>query len=286
MHRGQEARLIVRTSFQHMDSYSSPRTVMNGGGTTVLTLEPDDAVAVALVVAIRTGDVDELRRLLGENPDLASARITGRKVAGGFRTPLHVVTDWPGYFPCGPQIVRVLIDAGADPSAPSSVDLPPSETPLHWAASSDDVEVAAALIDGGANIEVMGASIAGGPPLDCAVGYGCWHVARLLVARGARVDRLWHAAALGMIPRIKELQDGNPRPTPADITDAFWQACHGGQRRTAEYLMDCGADINTVPDYSEAAPLDIAGSLDTRRDTLVTWLRQQGAKSAENSTAE
>jgi len=56
------------------------------------------------------------------------------------------------------------------------------------AASSDDAEVAAALIDGGADIEAPGASIAGGTPLDDAVGYGCWHVARLLVERGAPVN--------------------------------------------------------------------------------------------------
>lgn len=245
----------------------------------MLTLEPDDPVAMALVTAIHSGDVDGLRRLLGEHPGLASARITGRK--GGSRATLHVVTDWPGYFSCGPQIARILIDAGADPNAPAEIGSP-SETPLHWAASSDDVEVAAGLIDGGADLEAPGASIAGGPPLDCAVGYGCWHVARLLVARGARVDRLWHAAALGMISRIKELQDGDPPPTADDITEAFWQACHGGQRRAAEYLLSCGADINSVPDYSEQAPLDIAGSIDTRRDTLVTWLREQGATSAQH----
>jgi hypothetical protein len=116
--------------------------------------------------------------------------------------------------------------------------------------------------------------------LDCAVGYGCWHVARLLVERGARVDRLWHAAALGMVPRLEELQDGDPRPTAEDITEAFWHACHGGQRRTAEYLLACGADIDAIPDYCDTSPLDIAGSIGTRRDTLVTWLHEQGARSA------
>nr|WP_284286064.1 hypothetical protein [Alicyclobacillus fastidiosus] len=30
---------------------------------------------------------------------------------------------------------------------------------MHWAASSDDVDVAAALIDGGANIEVSGGQL-------------------------------------------------------------------------------------------------------------------------------
>lgn len=77
--------------------------------------------------------------------------------------------------------------------------------PFHWAASSDDVDVAAALIDGGADIEAADGSI--GTPLDNAVGYACWHVAQLLVARGAVVDKLWHAAALGLMDRLAELLD-------------------------------------------------------------------------------
>ena len=105
----------------------------------------------------------------------------------------------------------MLIAAGADPNA--TIGDPPSETPLHWAASTDDVEVAEALIDGGADLETPGASIAGGPPLDNAVGYGCWHVARLLVRRGARVDRLWHAAALGDLTRLDQLTTGDPPPS-------------------------------------------------------------------------
>jgi ankyrin repeat protein len=244
----------------------------------MLTLANDDPVAVALVSAIRSGDVGEVGRLLGEHPGLASARVKGRKE--GFRTPLHMVADWPGYFPCGPQIVGMLIEAGADPNAPGDTSSP-SETPLHWAASSDDVDVAAALIDGGADIEAPGASVAGGPPLDCAVGYGCWHVARLLVDRGAKVDRLWHAAALGMIPRVKELQAGHPPPTPEEINEALWQACHGGQRRTAEYLIGCGGDINAIPGYSDQTPLDVAGSIDTRRDQLTAWLQERGARSGK-----
>ena len=79
----------------------------------------------------------------------AASRLGG--IAKG-RTPLHVVADWPGYFPNGPQVVRMLIAAGADPNA-RDPDQPRSETPLHWAASSDDVDVARALIDGGADLE-------------------------------------------------------------------------------------------------------------------------------------
>jgi uncharacterized protein len=233
----------------------------------------EDPVAAAVIRAIQTGDVGSLQALLDEHPHLVSARIQGS------RTALHVATDWPGYFPNGRAVVRLLLDAGADPDAAGSGSY--AETPLHWAASTDDVDVAAALIDGGANIEAPGGSIAG-TPLANAVGYGCWHVARLLVERGARVESLWQAAALGMLTRVQEFVAASPPPTPDQVTEAFWQACHGGQRRTAEYLLAPGADLNGKPDYAEQTPLEIAGvtGLDTRRELLVTWLREQGATQA------
>ncbi len=177
------------------------------------------------------------------------------------------------HFPNGPEVVRLLVDAGADPNAAIGGD---GETPLHWAASSDDVDVADALMDAGADLEAPGGSIVGGTPLDNAVGYGCWHVARRLVERGARVDKLWHAAALGMLARLEELLAADPPPSAEEVDNAFWQACHGGQRRAAELLLDRGADATRVPDYAEGSGLDAAAGPDTRRDLLVTWLRERG----------
>ncbi len=233
---------------------------------------PEDPVAAALVPAIRGGDLDSLRRIVAEHPAVVTSRVHGA------RTPLHVAADWPGYFPNGPAVVTLLIAAGADPNTPA-----PDETPLHWAASTDDVEVAAALIDGGADIEAPGASIAGGPPLDNAVGYGCWHVARLLVARGAQVDRLWHAAALGLQARVAELL---PRTSPEQLDEAFWQACSGGQRRTAEYLLARGADVDASPHYAGGrTPLGAAGALDTRRQQLVNWLQANGGAATRTAPA-
>ena len=81
-----------------------------------------------------------------------------------------------------------------------------------------------------------------GSPLDDAVGYGCREVARL-----------------------------------QQLTDAFWQACHGGRRRIAEHLLALGAELNGTPSWGDGTPLDVAGSLGTGRESLLTWLKEQGA---------
>jgi uncharacterized protein len=244
-----------------------------------LTLPHLDPVGLEVWQAIHTGDLDALRRLLSSRPELASARMVGRHgVEGGWGTPLHAATDWPGYFPAAPESVVMLLEAGADPNDDTGGDRP--ETPLHWAASTDDVDVAAVLIDGGARLETPGGSI--GTQLDNAIGYGCWHVARLLVERGAPVTGLWQAAALGMLSRLDELLGGTPPPSADDLNQAFWQACHGGRRRAAERLLAAGADIDAIPAYAgDQTALDVATSADTQRDLLASWLRERGAGRGE-----
>ncbi|MGF7239023.1 MAG: ankyrin repeat domain-containing protein [Frankia sp.] len=234
-----------------------------------------DEECLAAIVAIRAGDAVGLRRLLVQYPELAQSRLNG--LARG-RTPLHIVSDWPGYFPNGPRVARILIDAGANPDVRGTDD-GHGETPLHWTASSDDADVAGVLIDAGADLEVPDGSI--GTPLDNAIGYGCWNVARLLVASGARVDALWHAAALGLVARVEELLTNDALSTPEKISQAFWHACSGGQRRAAELLLDRGAELNWQPDYSEGTPLDAASGRGTRQENVIEWLTNRGARSAE-----
>jgi len=239
-----------------------------------ITLADDDPRAARLVLAIRTGNLKAISHLLKDDPRLARARIGAR---GGTRTPLHVVTDWPGYFPEGPRMARLLIAAGAEVDA---VDTPaPQETPLHYAASSDDVDVAEVLIDAGADLEKPDGSI--GTPLDNAIGYSCWHVARLLAARGAQVDKLWHAAALGMLTRLEEILA--EEPTEDEISQAFWHACAAGQRRAAEHLFAEGASLDWVPGYGKGTPLDAARSTGTRQENVIAWLRDLGAPSETRS---
>jgi len=194
-------------------------------------LRESEPLVVEVTDAIRHGDITAVRRLLDANPGLAVEYI--RVARGSAGTLLHVVAGWPGFVPNGPVVIRMLIEAGADPDARVACGRF-AEAPLHLAACTDDAGVAAALIDGGADVEIPYGSI--GTPLDNAIEYGCWNVARLLVSRGARVQELWHAAALGMHERVLELLAQSP-PSDEQLTEAFFQACTGGQRRTAELIV-------------------------------------------------
>jgi hypothetical protein len=242
-------------------------------GSTTVTIPGDAPIAVELRIAVHGGDVALVGRLISDNPDLARARFTTR---GGSGTALHFVTDWPGYFPNGPDIVHLVVDAGADPNATTTGPGKP-ETPLHYAASSDDVDVAAALVDRGADLETPDGSI--GTPMDNAIGYACWHVARLLVMRGARIEEVWHAGALGMLDNLETLLV--PGIDRHEISKGFWHACGAGQRRAAERLLAAGADLDWVPDYAEGTALDAAEGLGTRQENVIEWLRSVGARSSK-----
>jgi ankyrin repeat protein len=145
--------------------------------------------------AIRSGDVTALESFLIQNPAAVLLRPDGQ------RTLLHVATDWPGHFPNVRQTIQLLSDRGANLNAPFLGQH--AETPLHWAASADDLEALDALLDLGAEIESPGSVIDGGPPLTDAVVFGCWRAAHRLIERGAR-SQLWQSAALGQINRIQE----------------------------------------------------------------------------------
>lgn len=248
----------------------------------------DEPLAVGAIGAIRAGDLERLQQLLNDNPDLASATIT-RRARGdrqAFSYPLiGAACDWPGHFPNVGQTIATLVGGGADVNAHCSG--PHQERPLHGAASSDDVEALDALLDAGADIEAPGAVIAGGTPLDDAVGFGQWNAARRLVERGAQTA-IWHAAALGLMNRVEHyFNDGSTRarhpwgqadPSPQkDVTIAFWCACHGGQRAAAEYLLDRGAELNWISPWDGLTPLDAARR--SAADDVVLWLETLGARS-------
>jgi len=232
----------------------------------------DDPLAAAATAAVQAGDLDALERLLSEGPWLATARIGDWDCN---QTLLHAATDWPGHFPNGPAVVQRLVAEGADVNAHSRFSSH-TETPLHWAASSDDMAVLDALLDAGADIEATGAVLGGGTPLADASGFGNWAAARRLVERGAQT-RLSDAAALGLLDRVEAVFADGSAPSPEVITQAFWNACHGGQLRTAEYLLERGAAINWIG-WDDKTPLDLVE--ETAQPELAAWLRDRGAKHA------
>jgi ankyrin repeat protein len=238
-----------------------------------MILPTDDPTVVAAVNAIHSGDVDELRRILAERPDLATAAIASRDCENGMtRTLLHVATDW--HFRNGPETVAVLVSAGSDVHGRFSG--PHTETPLHWAASSDDVPVLDALLDAGADIEARGAVIGGGTPMADATAFGQWNAARRLLERGAATT-MWEASALGLLDRVEAHFDADPVGSAENATPALWGACHGGHLRVARYLVERGGDINWVG-WDDLAPIDVAQRSQAR--DVVEWLRSLGARSA------
>ena len=231
-------------------------------------LTPEKALADAVLAAIHSGDQDALKDLLGRNPGLATAKIDGA------RSVLHIATDWPGHFPNNAATVATLIAYGADVNARFTGRH--METPLHWAASSDDIAVLNTLLDHGADIEATGAVIGGGTPLADAVAFGQWQAARCLIERGARTT-LWQAAALGLMARVEQVL-ATTTPDQEEITNAFWCACHGGQRETAEYLLGRGADLSWIG-HDGLTPADAAKRSGAQE--LVEWLRDRHARSAK-----
>lgn len=219
------------------------------------------------VEAIRSGDVASLTLFLTRNPEAVRARIDGQ------RTLLHVATDWPGHFPNVRQSIIALTQRGADLNAPFHGLH--SETPLHWAASSDDIDALDALLDLGADIESPGSVIGGGAPLSDAVAFGCWRAARRLIERGAR-STIWQSAALGLMDRLQEHFARDPKPSRPEVTNAFWNACHGGQLESAFYLLEQGADLNWVG-HNHLTPLDAA--VRKGHGEVIAWLRAEGAVS-------
>ena len=182
------------------------------------------------------------------------------------RTLLHIVTDWPGHVPEAGAKIAALVAGGADVDARCTG--PHTETPLHWAASSDDVEALDALLEAGADIEADGAVIAGGSPMADAVAFGQWLAARRLLERGATTN-LWQAAALGLTGRVREELDAS-RPTQQDLYNALWCAAHGGQREAAELLLDRGADPAWTGHDELTAPEAAERS---GAQALASWLR-------------
>lgn len=220
-------------------------------------------LARELVRLAKKGPPEVLAARLAEDPSIAQASVDDGTCV---RSMLHLATDWPGNREHAAENIRLLVAAGADPNVRAVG--PHGETPLHWAASANDVPAMRALVECGADIEMDGAVIGGGTPMADAVAFGQWEAAQYLLELGAEVT-FWQAAGLGLLDRL-EAEIG--QQDAEAITNALWVAASGGQRAAAELLLANGADPNWVG-HDELTAAQAARR--EGHDELADWLEQQ-----------
>lgn len=239
---------------------------------------PDSSELGKIIVeAIQTGNVQLLKKLLNENAGLATTRIQSSRTQ--YRTLLLIATDYPGNFPNVAESISLLIEHGADVNA-RIIGCTHTETPLHWAASCNDIDAINVLVRNGADLEARGGVIGGGTPLSDATAFGQWEAGYRLIELGANPS-LFDMAALDLVDRLEASFATTP-PPKAQLNDIFWGACHGGRMKAAQFLLAHNATINHVPSWENLTPLDVA--IRSNATDLIDWLRSQGAKTYKELT--
>jgi uncharacterized protein len=133
----------------------------------------DSGVELDIFEAAATGQTARLSDLIAGDPSLTSTYSPD-----GF-TPLGFAV-----FFSQPEIVKVLLDAGADVNLPSRESM--KVTPLASAAAAKQTEIARVLIAQGANVNARAAS--GHIPLHEASANGNVELVKLLIESGADVN--------------------------------------------------------------------------------------------------
>lgn len=229
-------------------------------------LAADDPIVRSLTELVQAGDVRGLTDLLAAHPSLAAERFGDDDMS---RTALHVATDWPGHLPRVDETIGVLVAGGAPVDGRFAG--PHRETPLHWAASCDDVVAIDALLAAGADIEADGAVFTDGSPLSDAVVFAQWNAARRLVEHGATMT-IWQAAALGEMAALSE-RLADTTVTEPDVTNACWHACRAGRLEAAQALVAAGADVDWLGyDDLTSRQAGMAAGIASGDDELVAWL--------------
>ena len=139
--------------------------------------------------AIEAHDVDGLRAQLETFPSLAAAVGTNGNDLLGMAGAT-----------CDERLVRVLLDAGADPARGNAHGW----TPLHGAAYSNLPLLARMLLDEGVPVDVS-ARGDGGTPLVVALFWGHREVTEVLAEHGVHPRNLRAAAGLGRLDLVEEL---------------------------------------------------------------------------------
>ena len=234
---------------------------------------------------VADGDVEAVRAAVQDSPRLLSATVE-RDGQGGW-TPLHLAVA-EGHA----EVVRLLVEAGADLSARTEHGRDPLHTALEStpdlvpllrelgapvdaasAAYLDDVERLDAELDGGA---ALTDPVTGVDLLTLAAAGGAAGTARALLDRGADADGgALHAAAARTHPELVRLllaagADVNRRDpdTGRSPLHAAVSAGRGGDApEVVRELLDAGADVNaTTADGASALDISRVAAARSRRE--------------------
>lgn len=201
------------------------------------------------VDAVIFGDIEMLKLLLEEDPDLIRMRSSRAHramlihyvAANGVederqRTPVNAV-----------DVANVLIDAGAEIDA-TFLDGRSGTTPLvslvtsfHPHKSGVAAELVSVFVNAGAGVDGLKGD---GEPLRLALSSEYPESVQALLKCGAKIMNVEVAAGLGELEIVEKFIDEGG-VSSRELEEAFWSACKYGHTGVAECLLKCGLDIDT-----------------------------------------
>ena len=223
-------------------------------------LMPDalDDEQSAFIHAVIADDVETVRGLLGQQPELVNLRIAGdsNRLKGlvygkdGWEaideddprssTPLHKAS----FYPCNEELVALLLEAGAQVDALGYDNNNGVCTPLQLAVWEGTLGCVRLLLESGADPNAIPSG--GGSPLSTAMWHNAMDKIKLLLDHGAEPD-LHVAVGLGMVDRVRARLEEEPGLVnlPGGYGDRLPMgiAAEFGQTDVAEVLIQHGADV-------------------------------------------
>ena len=265
----------------------------------LLATAPDAADTEPFLAAFRaleSGDVAALKAMLRDRPQLARERGTNGNTLLNLAVSIARSGD-PGL---GVARVEALLAAGADVNDPNDRGW----TPLHAAAYANQEEIAAALIQRGADLDAE-AHGSGGTPLIAALFWGHREVADLLGRHSVAPRNLRAAAGLGNQALLEDcfiretsltseacagrgfyrphsgFPDWQPSTDPQEVLDeALVWACKCGRTQVLDRLVRAGARLGADP--YRGTPLIWAAVCN--RTATAEWLINHGAEADQKAT--
>ena len=230
------------------------------------------------IAAIKADDLETFKTLVAGDPSLATSRSST-----SHPTLLQCLVLDGKDKPHAREMALVLIEAGAE-----------IDEPLVAAASIDNRALTEFLIDRGAAIDGTG----GWSPLEEALYWNSRDTIAVLLERGAKIQNLRTAAALGRVELIETYfnGDGSLKPEAGKVSwpfgkdkkswsqdrlsivnNAFVYACMHGHIDAAKLLLAKGAEINSIPDGFDYAGTGLHYAALNGHRAMVEFLLAHGA---------